>query len=216
MNNPAGAAATAGTGTTPGATQQSTEGPQSQGPNDPVNPPASGGSGQPATGGQQDGSTTETPDQIALRNAREANARMAQERDEARRQAEELRRQGLGEDERKRLQEADQRDAAAKERERGLILRYEIATRAARLGLVDPEVAVMLLEKSPGVTISENGQVTGLDEALKDLIKQKPFLVKAAPPADGGAGTGGARPHGSRGMNDIIRRAVRGTSTGGE
>jgi hypothetical protein len=142
----------------------------------------------------------------------QAMTRMGQERDEARRLLEEEKRKSLSPEERQRLAGLDEQVKAAQARERALILRYEVATRAAKLGIVDPELATMLIEKSDSVTISETGQVAGLDEALKQLIKDRPFMVRAAAaPADGGAGTGGPRPGGKPTMNDIIRGAARGT-----
>lgn len=199
--NPAGAPATGATGQPPGATSQ----PQSQGPNDPYQPPATGGQQTPPTTG--DGGT-DIERRIA--NMEEAMRRMGGERDEARRLLEEERRKNLSPEERQRLQGLDEQVKKAAEEKRQLVLRYEIATRAARLGLVDPDLAVVLLEKSDTVTVSETGQVAGLDEALKQLIKERPYMVKAAAPADAGAGAGGPRPQsGSAGMNDIIRGAAR-------
>jgi hypothetical protein len=205
MNNPAGTPATGASGQEPGATSQ----PQSQGPNDPIQPPATGGGQQPATGaaaGQQDDEATRQQ-----RNRDEALARMARDRDEARRQLDEERRKNLPPEEVQRLRALDDALKAQKDREKGLILRYEIASRAPKLGIIDPEIAVVLLERNPSITVDDAGSVSGLDEALKALIKDKPHLVRAVGPADAGAGTGGARPGGSKvTMNDIIRRGVRG------
>lgn len=212
---PTGAPATGATGSQPGATGQDASGLVSQGPNDPINPPATGGQGgqggTPATG-------EPTEQERRERNSQEALSRMAQERDEARRQLEEERRKGLSDEERKRLQDLDTAAKARDERERNLILRYEIASRAPKLGIVDTDVAVMLLEKSSKITVDTSGTVAGVDEALKDLIKEKPFLVAKTPVpgVDAGAGSGGSRSGGKVSMNDIIRGAARGRTITGE
>lgn len=208
MNNPAGPGATPGTGQQPGAT-----GPTSQGPNDPIQPPANGGTGtQPATGAPQDQSADD--DRRRQQNRDEALSRMAQERDEARRLLEEERRKGLTPEELQRLRALDEKDKQRDQREKNLVLRYEIAARAPKFGIVDPEAAVMFIEKSTSVVIGDDFKVTGLDEALKDLIKERPYLAnKQTPPGvDAGAGSAGTRTGGGKvTMNDIIRGAARGT-----
>lgn len=204
-NSPAGAPATGATGT-PEATGNA---PVSQGPNDPINPPATGGSAAPATGDKG----SDNPLERRLSNLEQALSRVGTERDEARRALEEEKRKGLSPEDRQRLADQDKQIQTQKERERNLILRYEIASRAPRLGIVDPEIAVLLLERSPGVTVADDGTVTGIDEALKQLIKDRPHLARsAALPVDAGAGVGGTRTGGKVTMNDIIRRGARGQS----
>ena len=60
--------------------------------------------------------------------------------------------------------------------------------------------------------VNDDLSVTGLDQALKDLIKERPHLVRATTQdIDAGRGTGGSRTSGpSKSMNDIIRGKVRG------
>lgn len=203
MNNPAGSGATPDTGQQPGANQQ----PTSQGPNDPIQPPASGGQAS-ATGGQQD-----DPTDRRLSNLEAALRRMGDERDAARRELEEERRKGLSPEEKARLQDLDKTVEAQRGREKNLVLRYEIASRAPKLGIVDPEIAVLLLSQGSSVTVNDDLTVTGLDQALKDLIKERPHLVARAPSTgDVGAGAGstGGRTGAKPGMNDIIRDTVRG------
>lgn len=210
--NPTGGPATGPTGQTPGATSDT--GPVSQGPNDVLNPPATGGNQSPATGGgEQD---QQTPEQRELANARAANTRMAMERDQARRDLEDERRKGLTPEEQTRLKGLDEQVKAQAAREKNLILRYEIAARAPRLGIIDPEVAVLLLERSSKIEVKDDGSVEGLDEALKDLIKEKPHLVRATQQGiDGGAGSAGPRTGTKVSMNDIIRGASRGRPISG-
>jgi hypothetical protein len=203
------------TGATPGTGDPGASGDRqvtSQGPNDVIRPETGGNAGgqQPATGegNDQRGDTSRR-----LSNLEAMAARFATERDTARRELEEERRKALPEEERKRLQALDERDKQRDAREKNLILRYEIASRAPRLGIVDPETAVLLLERSSKVTVNDDLSVTGLDEALKDLIKEKPFLVKATTQSvDAGAGSGGSRTGNKPGMNDIIRGAARRTT----
>lgn len=210
MNNPAGAPATGATGQQPGASQQ----PQSQGPNDPINPPASGGTGQPATGTGDGGQEPEAQNPLERRvqNMEQALQRMAGERDAARQELEAERRKGLSQEERQRLETLDAKDKERDVREKTLVLKYEIAAKAPALGIVDPEIAVLLLTQSGKVTVNDDLSVTGLDQALKDLIKERPHLVRATTQdIDAGRGTGGQRTSGpSKSMNDIIRGKVRG------
>lgn len=212
-----------GTGGTPagGQQQQQNQGgtgqqqPQSQGPNDPIQPQQPGtGSASSGTGGQQgnpDGNQPENFDQYRT-NAEGRITTLMRQRDEATRLLEEERRKGLTPEELQRLRALDEKDKQRDAREKNLILRYEIASRAPRLGIVDPEVAVLLLERNANVSVGDDGTVTGLDEALKALIKDKPHLVRATTqPVDAGAGTGGQRTGGGKTtMNDIIRGAARG------
>lgn len=207
---PAGTPATGGTDTTSGATSTTV---QSQGPNDPLNGPATEPTTAPATGATEGGSADGGAADIErrLRNMEEATRRMAQERDEARRLLEEARRQALPDDERARLTALDQQLAQQRDKERSLILRYEIASRAPKLGIVDPEIAVLLLERNGNLNVTDSGEVEGLDEALRQLVKDKPHLVRAtnvAVDAGAGASGGGGRPKQS--MNEFIRAASRG------
>lgn len=196
---------TGGQGTQPGASGNAANLISSQGPNDPLNPPATGGGQQPATGSAGDGQEPQES------NAKEALARMAEQRDAARRELEELKRSALPPEEQERLKALDAKDKERDAREKSLILRYEIASRAPKLGIVDPEVAVLLLERSNKVEVDGEGTVVGLDEALRDLIKEKPHLVRATTASiDAGAGSTGARTGGKVSMNDVIRGAARG------
>lgn len=197
--------------TPPGATPGAAGGQvQSQGPNDPLNA-AITQTGQGPAGDPQTDPQLGEAGREAIRREREARAEAEKQRDAARRELEEQKRAGLSDEERKRLKEADEREAQRAQREKSLILRYEIATRAPKLGIVDPEIAVMLLERNADVHVSDDGTVTGIDEALKQLIKDKPHLVRATTtPIDGGAGSGGSRTGTKPSMNDFIRAKARG------
>lgn len=203
---PTGAPATGATGQQPGATVDG--GPASQGPNDPLNPAATGGTQPPANEGAAGG---QDPNEVRITNLEAAMRRMGDERDQARQALEEEKRKNLTPEERQRLAGLDDQVKAQQAERKSLILKYEIAARAPKMGIVDPEVAVVLLERNPGITVSDDGVVTGLEEALKQLVKDKPFLVRAATQGvDAGAGSGGGRPNAKPGMNEIIRGAARG------
>jgi hypothetical protein len=186
------------------------QGPQVQGPNDPLAQSGTqGGAGtQSGTQGTQQQDNGQTDQYAELRGAlsREREQRQALER-----QLRDLQKQGMSDDEKKRLSELEAQNAERDKREKNLILRYEIAARAPKLGIVDPEIAVMLLERDSSVTVGDDGKVVGLDEALKQLVKDKPHLVQRVQQVDAGAGTGGQRTRsGKPTMNDIIRQGARG------
>lgn len=54
-------------------------------------------------------------------------------------------------------------------------LQYEVALRAGTLGIHDPSDAVRLLDWN-ALQFDESGDVTNMDDVLKDLIKAKPYL----------------------------------------
>lgn len=212
-------------GATPGQGQQPGAGGNtgqliSQGPNDPINPqqPGTGSSGgsaqQPGTGaGSGNQGEPQDPTERRLANLESQMERYRRERDDARTELETERRKALPPEEQTRLKGLDEQVKAQQARERNLTLRYEIAARAPKLGIVDPELAVLLLEKKDTVQVDEAGNVTGLDEALKALVKERPHLVRAtSQPVDAGAGNAGRGNSGKApGMNEIIRGAARGT-----
>ena len=88
---------------------------------------------------------------------------------------------------------ADAATAAANER----LLKAAVLTEAAKLAFVDPSDAWRMLDRD-GLEIGEDGEVAGAAEALKALVKAKPYLVKAAtaPAAsiDGDRGRGASTP----------------------
>jgi len=85
-----------------------------------------------------------------------------------------------------KAQEAEARVVAMSAKVRTKILRAEVATLSAKLGLVDADVVLALI--GPDVEYGDDDEPVGIEELLKNLIKSKPFLK--APrfdgPADGG------------------------------
>lgn len=84
----------------------------------------------------------------------------------------------------------------------------EVAKAAAKVGVIDTDVVMVLLRESDSIDFDAEGKPINVEAAIKDLIKSKPYLARPqAAGADAGAGTRpGATP--GQGMNDIIRRAA--------
>jgi hypothetical protein len=55
----------------------------------------------------------------------------------------------------------------------------EVKVRASQLGIIDPDAALLLVNRA-NVRYSEGDGVTGVDEALTQLMEDKPYL-KGAP-----------------------------------
>jgi hypothetical protein len=60
------------------------------------------------------------------------------------------------------------------------IVRYEIEGQASKLGIIDPEAASALMNKSL-LEFNEDGTPSNAEKLLKDLIKNKPYLAPAKP-----------------------------------
>ncbi len=83
------------------------------------------------------------------------------------------------------VEKADQRAKAAEakaldleKRWRDGMLRSAVTVEASKLQFYDPEDAYHLADLS-ALTVSDDGAVTGVEEALKALVKAKPHLVKS-------------------------------------
>ena len=77
----------------------------------------------------------------------------------------------------------DSRLKAADER----LIAAEIRCVGSRLGLVDPDAAALLMDRS-GVFVDDNGDVHGVRDSLELLLKNKPYLAAALPASTGRAG----------------------------
>lgn len=82
------------------------------------------------------------------------------------------------------------RDAAL-EAAKQMKLESVVMTEAAKQKAVDPAAVFALLPKDK-VTVGDDGQVTGVEEAIKALLDEKKYLVGTATTATG-SGEGGAR-----------------------
>ena len=97
----------------------------------------------------------------------------------------------------KRLREAEAKALAAEEKLRTRLLRDGVMEAAARLGVVDADAAFRLLEPE-ALEVDEAGRPVNADAALRELVKQKPYLVAAkaggvSPTNPGRTGNGGGQ-----------------------
>ena len=63
-----------------------------------------------------------------------------------------------------------------------------IQSSALKAGVVDAEVALKLIDRA-GITVGEDGQIVGIDEAVKSLVGAKPYLIGDNTPPDLGGGS---------------------------
>jgi len=74
----------------------------------------------------------------------------------------------------------------------------EVRVRAAAMGIVDPDAALLLIDRSSVVYTSADGKVAGVDEALTVMLEAKPYLKGTAlpviPTLNGGPGNPGPTP----------------------
>lgn len=186
-------------------------------------PPPAGGSGAPPAGGTGQGgsqppagaatgSDDDLDQPMTLREARALRREQAQNRERiAGYETAERNRtqQGLTELERER-QRATAAEAAleterANLRNERLAIRIESA--AQRLGFIDPEAAVRMLDRT-GIEFDGEGNPKGLDKALRELLTAKPYL-KGTPGGSANAGDGNRGPAPTGGdMNNLIRRGA--------
>ncbi|MBX6770875.1 MAG: phage scaffolding protein [Chloroflexi bacterium] len=76
----------------------------------------------------------------------------------------------------KRLAELEREQALWQRERQERTLKYETMLAASRLGIVDPEAAYRLLDMS-NLEFDEDGSPKNLEQALKDLLKAKPYLA---------------------------------------
>lgn len=90
-------------------------------------------------------------------------------------------------------QRAQQVEAQLRDTQR----RSAITQAASAAGAVDPDAVLALLPQD-SVTIGDDGQVTGAEDAIKALLEAKPYLVRQAEgepaPQTSGTANGGPRP----------------------
>lgn len=75
------------------------------------------------------------------------------------------------------LKEAEEARALAERQRQQIAVRSQVISAAAKAGFNDPEDAYRLLSGDT-LEVSEDGKVNGLSEALKALLKDKPYLAK--------------------------------------
>ena len=74
-----------------------------------------------------------------------------------------------------RATEAERKAASAAGQVSAAMISSEVKVRATQLGIIDPDAALLLLDRT-NVRYSEDSGVTGVDEALTQLMENKPYL----------------------------------------
>jgi len=74
-----------------------------------------------------------------------------------------------------RLGEAERKAASAADLISTAMIASEVKVRAAQLGIIDPDAALLLADRA-NVRYSEEDGVTGVDAALTQLLVDKPYL----------------------------------------
>ena len=78
-----------------------------------------------------------------------------------------------------RATEAERSAATAAQRIADAMIASEVKVRASQLGIVDPDAALLLIDRT-NVLYNEDSGVTGVEDALTQLLEDKPYL-KGAP-----------------------------------
>lgn len=106
----------------------------------------------------------------------------------------------------KQISELQQKNQEIESRANDRLIRSEIKFISSTLGVVDPDVAFQLLDKSK-VQIKEDGSISGVKEALEALLKAKPYLRGQSTQVVGGNTNPGSQSAGFS-MNDFIRQSA--------
>jgi hypothetical protein len=87
-------------------------------------------------------------------------------------------------EEQERFKDLYEKERAAREKEATArkedAIRSRFLIAAAKAGIVDPDVAFVVAKSLPGfgsVAIDDEGRVTGVDELVEALVKEKPYLA---------------------------------------
>lgn len=108
---------------------------------------------------------------------------------------------------REQLEAEKAKAAGAAEQAKRALIKAAFTAEAVGANLVNVDDAFVLADLSD-VTVDDNGNVTGVKEAVEALVKDKPYLVKQDG-GSGGSGPGGFREGGSRTANTAIEQARR-------
>ena len=140
-------------------------------------PPA--GQPEPEGAGQQRTFSQEEMNRIQAQTRKEVRNQFAdygQLKDRAAR-ADELEQAQLTEQEKleARAAEAERKAASAEDQISAAMIASEVKVRAAQLGIIDPDAALLLVDRA-NVRYSEGDGVTGVDAALTQLMEDKPYL----------------------------------------
>lgn len=145
---------------------------------------------------------------IALKkaNSESANHRhKAKELDELKAKLEQ---EKLSETEKLQAQLAEKEQTILKHQER--VVRAEVKTVAATLGFINPATAARLIDWAD-IEYDEHGDPTNIDELMKKLVKDEPYLVgKPQPSTTRVSATNPSRSTGSNDIEDLLLRLQRG------
>ena len=75
------------------------------------------------------------------------------------------------------LAKAEEARTKAEQARQQTAIRSQIVAAAAKANLADPEDAYRFIDTS-ALVVGEDGRAAGLDEAISDLLKRKPYLLK--------------------------------------
>ena len=134
---------------------------------------------EPEGEGQQRTFTQEEMNRIQAQTRKEVRNQFAdysQLKDRAAK-ADELEQAQLSEQEKleARAAEAERKAASAADQIAAAMIASEVKVRAAQLGIIDPDAALLLVDRA-NVRYSEEDGVTGVDAALTQLLEAKPYL----------------------------------------
>ena len=134
---------------------------------------------EPEGEGQQRSFTQDDMNRIQAQTRREVRNQFAdysQLKDRAAK-ADELEQAQLSEQEKleTRAAEAERKAASAADQISAAMIASEVKVRAAQLGIIDPDAALLLVDRA-NVRYSEEDGVTGVDAALTQLMEDKPYL----------------------------------------
>jgi hypothetical protein len=119
------------------------------------------------------------------------SARLAEEKQ---RLADQQEYQKLAEREKARADAAEAQQAEAQTQRRRLALDYEVQLLTAKLGLVDAEAALLLVDPSQ-LQYGADDKPTNLEALLGALVEAKPWLKAEAPSTGGGGSPPTPRPN---------------------
>lgn len=84
----------------------------------------------------------------------------------------------------KQLSDAQLKAQDAEKRANERLIKAEVKSIGAELGIVDMDIAYMLADKE-SFEVKDDGTVSGVAEALKKVVEAKPFLVAPVKPGAG-------------------------------
>lgn len=93
----------------------------------------------------------------------------------------------------------------AQERANGILITAEVKTVGAEMGLIDPETALLLLDRT-NVKVGEGDKVEGVKQALEALKAAKPYLFTEAAPAAWAHKQGGNQPAAQSRAAELARK----------